>query len=716
MTRSGGVVTHKGLIYARVRLGGKKRMEVRIPWAKTEAQAVERAALIAELCEQLIAAGRRDLVRATATEAAAATTAKRLAGVRAAVAGFVKGLHPIPDGELSTFEDVAEEWITGALRKKFPDHVRRKVDFGIERARLKRYIYPHIKDVPVAAFEKAHADLVMSKLPAERVKASATRRHVAQIIARVLNLAVMPLGLIKSSPLPKGFLPRIESQRHYTCVFPREEAKLLACKEVAEADRLFFGILDREGMRVSELVDSEWSQWNLDEGTFTATKTKTNDPRMWAIRPDVARAMRIWQERHGKTKKRPFIDVAADEKSKVWIATRLRDGLKLAGVTRTELFESTEHTGKMRAHDLRATFVTVSLAEGKNDTWIRDRTAHKTMTMVDRYRRAARQFEELNVGSLVDLVQGLGWVKTWVKLAVAVGDDTADSDEESGGSDGRIRTFVRGIKILCPAIRRRRRDANNLPQRTARAKLAKARHACQTRRGEHGGRVRARGSALRSRGVLRGPRGLGGALARDARRAGAPLPPGPHPGRRRAAQAAGDAFARARRAPLRPRARQARRLARRLRRRARLRPRALSRSRAPLRRRPRGAALRPCRRPRDAQPVAGRAIRMWRRSQDASASRLTSTFTARPTRGRARPTAGSTAPSEAWSGWAAGRGSVPAWAWARARAREAPRWSRPAGSAASVRAPGAGPAGDAARAASAPSSCSCRPCPRRPRG
>lgn len=75
--------------------------------------------------------------------------------------------------------------------------------------------------------------------------------------------------------------------------------------------------------------------------------------------------------------------------------TRLRDGLKLAGVTRTELFESTEHTGKMRAHDLRATFVTFSLPEGKSETWIRDRTAHKTLSMVDRYRRTARQFEEL---------------------------------------------------------------------------------------------------------------------------------------------------------------------------------------------------------------------------------------------------------------------------------------------------------------------------------
>ncbi len=446
MTRSGGVVTHKGCIYARVRLGAKKRMEVRIPWAKTEAGAAERAAIIAELCEQLIAAGRRDLLRSMADQAAQATTVKRLATVRAAVAGIVAGGAPDPAAGLSTFEDVAEDWISGDLRKKHPDHVRKKSSFKIERGRLIRYIYPHVKDVPIVNFERAHADLVMSKLPPERVKTSATRRHVAQIIGHVLNLAVMPLGLIKASPLPKGYLPRIESRRHYTCLFPREEAKLLACTEVAEADRLFFGILDREGMRVSELVDCEWWQWNLDEGTFTATKTKTCDPRMWAVRPDVARAMRMWSDRHRKTKARPFVDVAPDEKSKVWIATRLREALELAGVTRAELFESTEHTGKMRAHDLRATFVTCSIAEGKPETWIRDRTGHKTMSMVDRYRRTARQFGELNVGPLVDLVQGLGWVIAWVNKAVASGGGRADSGEESSSSDGRIRTYVRGIK------------------------------------------------------------------------------------------------------------------------------------------------------------------------------------------------------------------------------------------------------------------------------
>jgi len=199
-------------------------------------------------------------------------------------------------------------------------------------------------------------------------------------------------------------------------------------------------------MRVSELADSEWWQWNLEVGTFTATKTKGRDPRMWALQPDVARAMRLWHERHGKTKARPFIDVVPEKKAKLWLATRLRDALKMAGVTREELFKSTAHTGQMRAHDLRATFVTVSLAQGKSDTWIRDRTGHKTLSMIDRYRRTARQFEELQLGALVDLVDALAWVITRV-MPVAVGaGGGGTSDEESEGSGAGIRTPIRGSK------------------------------------------------------------------------------------------------------------------------------------------------------------------------------------------------------------------------------------------------------------------------------
>ncbi len=436
MTGRGGVKIVGERVYARGRFGKNQRFEERLPWATpADREAAEkRAAIIATLCDQLDRAGRRDLIRSTAREAACATSPTALQTIQKAVAAFAKlGPSSASATNVATFKEVAEEWCSGDLRKKYPDTVRKKGSFMIERARLRRYIYPLVGDVPIVGFQKAHGDLVMEKLPARRVKASATRRHVAQIIGRVLNLAVMPLGLIQRSPLPKGWLPRIERSRHYTCLFPHEERTFLACGQVDEAFRLFIGILDREGMRVSELADSEWFQWNLEVGTFMATRTKTNDPRMWALRPDVVHAMRLWRDRHAKTKARPFIDVVPNEKAKLWLATRLRDGLQLAGVTRSELFESTEFTGKLRAHDMRATFVTTSLAAGKNDTWIRDRTAHKTLAMVDRYRRTARQFEELELGALVDLVEGLGWGIAWVTKAVGDGSGTVATVENDDG-------------------------------------------------------------------------------------------------------------------------------------------------------------------------------------------------------------------------------------------------------------------------------------------
>ena len=458
MNKRGGVKVFEGRVYARVRFGQNERLEVRLPWARPgDREAAEaRSTVIGELCDALIAVGRRDAVKRMAKRAAEADTPARLATVRQAVEAFARGAVQRSADALATFKDVADAWVKGELRKKHPDQVRSKADFHIEVARLRRYIYPHVKDVPIVDFDLGHADLVMSKLPARRVKAAATRRHVAQIIARVLRLAVVPLRLIKASPIPTGWLPRIETRKHYTCLFPAEEAKLLACAEVDEAFRFFIGVLDREGMRVSELADSEWWQWNLEVGTFTATKTKTGDPRMWALRPDVARAMRLWADRFKKTKARPFIDVVPNAKAKLWLATRLREALKAAGVERKELFESTEHTGKLRAHDMRATFVTVSIAEGRPDTWIRDRTAHKTLSMIDRYRRTARQFEELKLGGLVDLVDALGWGILRVILAVGARDGEPIPAADSAGSGAGIRTPIRGTKILCPAVRRRR--------------------------------------------------------------------------------------------------------------------------------------------------------------------------------------------------------------------------------------------------------------------
>ena len=61
----------------------------------------------------------------------------------------------------------------------------------------------------------------------------------------------------------------------------------------------------------------------------------------------------------------------------------------------------------MRAHDLRGTFVTLSLANGRTETWVADRTGHKSSQMINRYRRAARSATELGMGPLAPLFEAV---------------------------------------------------------------------------------------------------------------------------------------------------------------------------------------------------------------------------------------------------------------------------------------------------------------------
>jgi len=42
----------------------------------------------------------------------------------------------------------------------------------------------------------------------------------------------------------------------------------------------------------------------------------------------------------------------------------------------------------IRAHDLRASLITVNLALGKTEAWITDRTGHRSSQMIYTYKRA----------------------------------------------------------------------------------------------------------------------------------------------------------------------------------------------------------------------------------------------------------------------------------------------------------------------------------------
>jgi len=94
----------------------------------------------------------------------------------------------------------------------------------------------------------------------------------------------------------------------------------------------------------------------------------------------------------GRTDTRPLVALAR--------ATEFRDNLKEAKLSRAQLFELSDSRRHIVIHDLRATFVTVSLAEGRSEAWITDRTGHTSSAMLYRYKRAARTHGELALGSL----------------------------------------------------------------------------------------------------------------------------------------------------------------------------------------------------------------------------------------------------------------------------------------------------------------------------
>lgn len=412
---SGGARERAGRFYANVRFGKGRRLEMRVPWATTLEQATARAELCAEAAEKLASINRRDLVSKLVKKLAAAASNERAAKLVKAIDAIARGAVKAGAAHDITYGEWSDLYTSGELARLHPDYVKaRDMSDDISRSRL--YIYKHVRDIPVADFELSHALTVMSALPP---MSDANRRQVAQIMGRLMHLAVFPGKIIKASPLPRGWLPKVKKRKHYSCLFPAEEQQLLEAKEVPEVFRLFCGVLDREGMRLSMVLDSDWWQWGAQH--FTQTKNKTDDPHMVAVRPDTAAAMAEWRRRQvaaGKGDVRPFagvLELVATEKQpngdRTKIAAYYRDALKTAGVTRAELHASTEHTGKLRAHDMRATFVTVSLAEGKSETWIRDRTSHKSTAMIDRYRRMARQYETLELGSLCDLGSALGWWK-----------------------------------------------------------------------------------------------------------------------------------------------------------------------------------------------------------------------------------------------------------------------------------------------------------------
>jgi len=374
--------------------------------------ATERANEMAEIANMLVAAGKSGDVNAIVQKVGEAENSAKLAVVRTLARQLCAGAYEGTPTRLRlppdmTLREFGGAWADGELNRIWPDHIDIKRSAADDLWRMKKHIFPAIGHLPVRDITLDHVDDVMSRLP--RTLSKATRRHVAQIIVRLMRLAAYPTRLRPSSPIPTGWLPKLgKKKKQYPILWAGEDLALLREQSIPLERRLAYGILHREGLRRGDVAGLRWRQLDLENGTMRIESDKTDHARMFALNAGVAAALRRYKELKGAVGQNDLVltNVRGKLPDMDHLAALLRSDLQKSGIARNELFEAHGNWGRLNAHVLRHSYVTRSLARGVPEDAVRQRTGHVSNEL-RRYREAAQSLAELHPDDLVSLVDAI---------------------------------------------------------------------------------------------------------------------------------------------------------------------------------------------------------------------------------------------------------------------------------------------------------------------
>lgn len=471
----GGAYKARGSIFLRVTIAPGTRRAERLPWVTSEEWNVHNADAAPCPCVACVrardvqalvnryrdAGADEELVEALVKSAAGADPTK-LGAIHRAVDGFCEGkipkVRPL-EAAKNTVRGIGQRWTSGELARLYPDHVQSKRSARDDGYRMAILCETSIADLDVARITLDDADRAMGEIEAARQKvedaraakrgapgrklpplSAGGRRQYAQILSRVMAMAVYPLKLTAANPIPRGWLPRVPNDKAKGLIYPDEEGAFLAEERVPIQWRMFFGALARLGFRADEAAGLDMSDVDLRRGIVALDQTKTDEARApsYSEVPTFIATLRWWAEtyRADAEPADPFFVQPNGERVRVdGLAERYRamleSALRTADLYRAELFVGGERRMRVRAHDLRGAFTTYALANGKTETWVMDRTGHRSSVMVNRYRRVARTVAEAQLGDLLPLGEALPEACAAIKAAAEAAAATKGLDEKA---------------------------------------------------------------------------------------------------------------------------------------------------------------------------------------------------------------------------------------------------------------------------------------------
>jgi len=295
---NGGSELERSSLEATLQLRGRRRIAGRRPTFALAVPSGPAARARADFLER-ITGELRGIVDVTLLinliEQAAIATDDELAAVATVVRGLRTGdlaASPQPSKDM-TFDELFTAWHSNDLHVRFPDHVRKlKVSTADDYLSLYRtYVKATLGKLPISAISVDHAFQVMERVPSEGASNS-LRRNAGIVISRPLRLAVFPLRILERSPIPDGFLPKKKAGRAKVYLYPSEDARLLACTQIPLVLCLVYGLLTREGPRVTEACGLAVSECDLVNGVLYLDRNKTDEPRSWAMAEGTTEALR----------------------------------------------------------------------------------------------------------------------------------------------------------------------------------------------------------------------------------------------------------------------------------------------------------------------------------------------------------------------------------------------------------------------------------------
>jgi hypothetical protein len=391
----------KGFL-ARLRLGKGARARFYIA-ARQKSDAEQRALRMQALSTALVRSGRLHEAKTILEAAAKQKTERAFAAIEARALQLANEVAPAVVAERPiTFAEFAQLWTTGKLEERFPPTIVPAVCAEYQRNSRQRLamLGKVLGTVPIGEVTKEQCNAALASLPRSLRGVSLGNYCIA--LRRLMQLAA-DCGYRESTPLPRGWGRVANEPREMAFLYPTEDATLCACASVEIGHRVLWGFLAREGLRKGEAFGLKWSELDLETGAIRSDFNKTSRGRRWVMEPGTVRAL-AWWKKHSKGAGRVFLPMNSYTASQLF-----RADLATAGIDRSELFEHNDRRHKIHVHDLRGTFVTLSLAAGRSEKWIMMRTGHRTSAMIQRYDRD------------VGLATELGFTKGLLPLDVALG-------------------------------------------------------------------------------------------------------------------------------------------------------------------------------------------------------------------------------------------------------------------------------------------------------